>query len=99
MRWAQKLTDELRRASLQLRQAAVPNRMAALVDTLAELMAVRAFPLPRRLDPRGHDQSRVLDALVARAKHIFFVHLGDDEREWMRGLFEQTLAPWPADRD
>ena len=75
----------------------MPNRLAELVDTLAELTSARAFPLPRRLDPRGHNQSRLLEALVARAKRIIFVHLGDDEREWLRGLFEQTLGPWPAD--
>jgi hypothetical protein len=98
-RLMQELMDDLRPASFQLHQTAVPHRLAALVDTLAELTAARAFPLPRRLDPRGHDQSRLLEALIARAKHILFVHLGDDEREWLRRLFEQTVAPWPADRD
>ena len=97
-RRVQKLTDELQRTSTQLHQTAVPPRLVALVNTLAALTAARAFPLPRRLDPRGH-QLRLLDALVARARHIFFVHLGDDERVWLRGLFEQTLEPWPDDRD
>jgi hypothetical protein len=71
--------------------------LAALVDSLAAMTAARAFPLPRRVDERGSTQPRLLDTLLAQTRHIFFVHLSEEERGWMPALYEASVRSWPAD--